>query len=211
MFIGGDRWKIWMINSLTAYKIYSGVFSLAECLTIEEIGKANKKKIGKVAEKGVGEPEVTNHIIRKSDIYFFAENWIARRIQETVINANVAAGWNLQVSDLEPFQFAEYGLGGFYEWHHDSLGGPFEKKGRLTGKVRKLSMSVLINDASEFDGGEFEVAIGYRRNEICTEVVELKSPGDVVVFPSVLDHRVRPITRGVRKSLGCWGAGPPFT
>ena len=200
-----------MINSLIAYKIYSGIFSLAECLTIEEIGKTNKKIIGKVAEKGAEVPEVTNHVIRKSDIYFFAEQWIARRIQETVINANVAAGWNLQVSDLEPFQCAEYGLGGFYEWHHDSLGGPFVKKGRLTGKVRKLSMSVLINDASEFDGGEFEVAVGYRGNEIYTEVVELKNPGDVVVFPSVLEHRVRPITRGVRKSLVCWIAGPPFT
>ena len=34
--------------------------------------------------------------------------------------------------------------------------------------------------------------------------------GDVVVFPSIIPHRVRPIKSGKRYSLVGWYGGPPF-
>ena len=145
-----------MLNSRVAYRVYSDVFSPDDCVKIEEAARKRPKLTGKVAEEGVKQPEIVNREIRDSDIYFFAEEWIARKIQEVVVRANTDAGWNLNVTDLEPFQFGEYGTGGYYDWHLDSLGEPYTDKGRLTGKVRKLSMSVLINDPGEFEGGEFE-------------------------------------------------------
>ena len=34
--------------------------------------------------------------------------------------------------------------------------------------------------------------------------------GSIIVFPSFLQHRVAPITKGIRYSLVAWFLGPPF-
>ena len=39
---------------------------------------------------------------------------------------------------------------------------------------------------------------------------EIKQKGSVVVFPSHLWHRVKPVTKGTRYSLVMWNLGYPF-
>ena len=34
--------------------------------------------------------------------------------------------------------------------------------------------------------------------------------GDVIVFPSFIDHKVAPVTKGIRYSVVAWYGGPPF-
>ena len=34
--------------------------------------------------------------------------------------------------------------------------------------------------------------------------------GDLVVFPSFIEHKVAPVTKGVRYSVVAWYGGPPF-
>ena len=34
--------------------------------------------------------------------------------------------------------------------------------------------------------------------------------GHAIIFASFLNHRVNPVTRGVRQSLVCWFGGKPF-
>ena len=34
--------------------------------------------------------------------------------------------------------------------------------------------------------------------------------GSVIVFPSSMEHRVAPVTKGIRYSVVCWFLGPPF-
>jgi len=34
--------------------------------------------------------------------------------------------------------------------------------------------------------------------------------GTAIIFPAYVMHRVRPITRGVRRSLVAWVSGPPY-
>ena len=72
--------------------------------------------------------------------------------------------------------------------------------------VRKLSMTVLLNES--FEGGDFEFA-SYGKEESTITPLEMKQ-GDVVVFPSFMEHRVAPITKGIRYSLVTWFLGPPF-
>ena len=59
-----------------------------------------------------------------------------------------------------------------------------------------------INHESEFDGGDLE---------LCEEgkVAPLKQ-GHAIFFASFLNHRVKPVTRGTRKSLVMWFGGTPF-
>ena len=76
----------------------------------------------------------------------------------------------------------------------------------MHGHVRKLSMSVLLND--NFEGGAFEFAT-YGKEDCIITPIEVEA-GSVIVFPSWMEHRVAPVTKGIRYSLVTWFVGPPF-
>jgi PKHD-type hydroxylase len=38
----------------------------------------------------------------------------------------------------------------------------------------------------------------------------LNKTGSVIVFPSDTEHRVTPVTKGIRYSLVAWFLGPPY-
>ena len=121
-----------------------------------------------------------------------------RKLEQTMYetNQNHFGFDNMQIT--EQAQYTEYLNGGFYEWHTDN--GINFMNG--TSPVRKISMSLLLNHESEFDGGDLE---------LCEEgkVAPLKQ-GHAIFFASFLNHRVKPVTRGTRKSLVMWFGGTPF-
>jgi PKHD-type hydroxylase len=61
----------------------------------------------------------------------------------------------------------------------------------------------LLNDPAEFTGGEFQIRL---YSEYTAPLVK----GSVIAFPSFLEHRVVPVTSGVRKSATMWLRGPRF-
>ena len=67
-------------------------------------------------------------------------------------------------------------------------------------------MSVILND--NFDGGAFEFA-SYGKEKCEITPIEVAA-GSVIVFPSSMEHRVAPVTKGIRYSVVCWFLGPPF-
>ena len=69
--------------------------------------------------------------------------------------------------------------------------------------VRKVSCSVLLNDSAEFDGGDIQVRAW---NE---ETIKLNQ-GQGLFFVSFFQHRVLPITEGLRRSMVIWYNGPSF-
>lgn len=172
---------------------------------------ANTQEIeGKVAYEVSETDGVTDEKLRKSNIRFIREQWVYEKIQGIIVQANHDAHWNLNITNMEPLQFAEYADGGYYDWHFDALGAPYGENSKYAGKIRKLSMSVLLNESDEFEGGTFEVHAGFKDNAPVSKAAELNHVGDVIVFPSLVPHRVKPVTKGVRKSLVCWVLGPPF-
>ena len=62
-------------------------------------------------------------------------------------------------------------------------------------------MTLLLNDPSEFEGGNLEIA---------GKAFNTMKQGHAIIFASFLQHRVTPVTRGVRKSLVMWFGGEPF-
>jgi PKHD-type hydroxylase len=100
----------------------------------------------------------------------------------------------------EPFQLGCYTAEekDHYKWHTDMAPG-------ANGVPRKLSMSLLLSDPSEFQGGDLEVMTGSDN----IQKLELKK-GRAWFFPSWVLHRVTPVTNGTRRSLVCWVGGPPF-
>ena len=101
------------------------------------------------------------------------------------------------VKVTEQAQFTEYPEGGFYDWHMDS-----DTNMAHEPPVRKISMTLLLNDPSEFEGGHLELMAPGK-------YAELKQ-GHAICFASFLNHRVNKVTRGVRQSLVVWFGGKPF-
>ena len=75
------------------------------------------------------------------------------------------------------------------------------------------------NYATDYRGVPFAVEEGnglmvnpdLQRDKIIGGVCkEIKEQGSLVVFPSYIHHRVKPITKGKRYSLVVWFCGEPF-
>jgi PKHD-type hydroxylase len=63
---------------------------------------------------------------------------------------------------------------------------------------------MLLNTPGvDFEGGDFQTCLAKETN------VPLKR-GQILIFPSFVVHRVKPVTKGIRKSLVIWVTGPGF-
>ena len=71
---------------------------------------------------------------------------------------------------------------------------------------KALDVSSVLSNVKSF---EF-VFKNNRKTKTIVKAKELKNQGDMIVFPSYLWHRVKPVTKGTRKSLVIWFIGPPF-
>lgn len=78
-------------------------------------------------------------------------------------------------------------------WHQDF--------GSRQLKTRKLAVVAVIEASPDLIGGDLQFFDGHAKT------VPLR-PGDVVVFPSFVFHRVIPVERGRRVSLVSWFHGP---
>ena len=152
-----------------------------------------------------------DHKIRISEIIWANDQWLYDILWPYMLQANDKAGWKYNIKAGESCQITRYKKGGFYSFHQDGNGDHLSAYNNPTnaylhGHVRKLSMSVMLND--NFDGGAFEFAT-YGKEE-CTVTPIEATAGSVIVFPSAMEHRVAPVTKGIRYSVVCWFVGPPF-
>ena len=150
---------------------------------------------------------------RDSNIVWMNDRWIYKEIQPYVNQANTNAHWNFNWDWSESCQFTKYKPGQYYDWHCDSWEGEYKEKGPTQGKIRKLSVTVSLSDEKDYDGGELEFDFRNtdphkKRNvRVCKDILP---KGSLVVFPSFVWHRVKPVTKGVRYSLVIWNLGYPF-
>ena len=181
------KWKSWVVETT------GPIFTPKLCQEIIDINKTLKK------ERGTIHGGVSNNEIRKSTVSWIdfdkmqpVYNDINSLIQK--INRNHFGFSGIQIT--ERAQISEYSSGGFYGWHSDT---PIDMAKEPA--VRKLSMTLLLNNPSEFEGGNLEIA---------NKTMLPMKQGYAAVFASFLQHRVTPITKGVRKSLVMWFGGEPF-
>lgn len=96
----------------------------------------------------------------------------------------------------ENFYYLRYEEGNHFNWHLDI--------GAETPTPRKLSLVLQLSDPIDYDGGEFDVLIA--RHHVTAE----RRKGLINAFPSFKIHRVRPVTRGIRRTLTMFASGPNF-
>jgi len=75
-------------------------------------------------------------------------------------------------------------------------------------------MTCQLSDPKDYEGGELEFAIPEVDKGKLTyttfSLPEILPKGSIVVFPSFVWHRVKPVTKGTRYSLVMWNLGYPF-
>lgn len=176
------------------------ILNQKEC---EEIIEQQKLKQLKEAKIGVATKDNDGHYnkkIRNSLVRFIPFDEMKsfyQRIEILVntVNANFF-GYN-DIHLTEPAQFTTYNKKGFYNWHQDTF-----MDGKDNPRVRKISMSILLNKPNEFKGGELEFFSSDKKIKL--------NQGYGVFFASYLVHKVTPITKGTRKSLVMWFGGTPL-
>jgi len=154
---------------------------------------------------------------RNSDVVWLNEPWIYKEVTPFIHEANKNAGWNFQWYCSEILQFTKYRINQFYDWHQDAFMKPFNKPNTLEhGKIRKLSMTCQLTDGSEYEGGELEFDFRHydphERDEAkhLIQAKQILSKGSIIVFPSFVWHRVKPVKKGTRYSLVMWNLGYPY-
>jgi len=209
------------MNISNYYWYFSGVLTPKFCDDV--IAYANQQEETMARTGGYGDRKLSKDEVkdlkrkRNSDLVWLSENWIYKELQPYIHIANKNAGWNFEWDSSEPCQFTKYKLNQYYDWHCDSWDKPYDKPGKHDhGKVRKLSMTCQLTDGSEYEGGELE--FDYRNYEPhmrdesrhLIKAKEILPKGSIVVFPSFVWHRVKPVTKGIRYSLVMWNLGYPF-
>lgn len=135
---------------------------------------------------------------RKTNVVFAPfDFWLGKEMEKIAYEGNSVCKWNYDIQNREAIQFAEYKPGQHYDWHVDY----FPLAGGETD--RKVSVVCLLNDTSEFEGGQFQL-------RLYSEFVAPLEKGSIIAFPSILEHRVTPVTSGVRYSATMWFHGPRF-
>jgi PKHD-type hydroxylase len=85
----------------------------------------------------------------------------------------------------------------------DNASYNFHLDGESREQPYTSKLTCLINTSEEkYEGGEFVIFSG---KEI--EIKEFSTPGSILIFPSIFFHAVKPVTKGIRKSVAMWGFG----
>ncbi len=145
----------------------------------------------------------TNETKRNSNVTFIDDHVILKEFLDVTKRINNNASWNFNIDTIEPLQYGEYNQTQEYGWHVDQHNKPYSD-----GKVRKISFSIFLND--DYTGGEFDLELHSPSVKNRYETFSKLPLNTALFFQSDYWHRVRPVTKGVRKSLVGWVLGPEF-
>jgi PKHD-type hydroxylase len=192
MIITEPKWKSWIVETTTP------LFTPNQCRQIIECGRRQPPQ---KAQVGMGKPggglDTKKRITTISWIPFKEMPEMYDQVNVFIQKANRNHFGFDDIQITENAQFTEYPKGGFYDWHMDS-----DVNMQHEPPVRKISMTVLLSPENQFEGGDLELMAPGK-------YAKLKQ-GHAICFASFLNHRVAPVTRGVRQSLVMWFGGTPF-
>jgi len=184
------------------FVVWQGALSPAECMEIKTVGDSLIPANATINDDQNN--EISN--IRRSKVSWIKEEhlpWLYPRIEYITQQLN-GHHYDFDLWGLnEDLQYTVYDENdqGFYSWHQDSF---TTIKDNIDQRLpRKFSLSILLTDPSEYDGGELKIHDG---NIVNTP----KDQGVAIAFPSWQLHCVTPVTRGQRHSLVVWVTGPRF-
>ena len=82
---------------------------------------------------------------RNSQVTWLKDQKLSTMLMKMVQVINESAGWNFNITGVEPVQFGVYPKGGLYDWHVDQHPRP------IRGVVRKISMTLFMSYPEEYE------------------------------------------------------------
>ena len=174
------------------------MFTPEQCKLIIQAGHKEEPQQAKVGGGKSGKHDTKKRVTTISWIPFakMPEMYKVIENQLSIVNLNHFMFDGVRIT--EPAQFTEYPKRGFYDWHMDL--NAFGQMG--DNPIRKISMTCLLSDPSEFEGGDLVF-------DEKGKTIKLQQ-GQAIFFASFMRHRVETVKKGVRRSLVMWFGGPPF-
>jgi|TARA_Y100000996_G_C22521649_1_gene642731 PKHD-type hydroxylase len=192
MIITEPKWKSWVVETTKP------LFTPEQCQMIIDAGRRQSPQKASVGNgKPGGGVDTKKRTTTISWLPFDEMKPMYNDIDKFIQRANLNHFGFGDVRVTEQAQFTEYPEGGFYDWHMDS-----DVNMAHEPPVRKISMTLLLNHESQFEGGDLELMAPGKRAKL--------TQGNAVIFASFINHRVAPVIRGVRQSLVMWFGGTPF-
>ena len=192
MILKEPKWKSWIVETTTP------LFTPEQCQMIINCGRRQKPQ---KAQIGMNRPggglDTKKRVTTISWIPFKEMEPMYNQVNNFIQKANLNHFGFGDIQITEQAQFTEYPEGGFYDWHMDC-----DVNMAHEPPVRKISMTLLLNHPSEFEGGDLELMSPGKFKKL--------EQGHAMIFASFLNHRVAPVTRGIRQSLVMWFGGKPF-
>ena len=192
MIITEPKWKSWVVETKAP------LFTPEQCQKIIDAGRRQKPQ---QAQVGMNRPEGGIDTKKRTTTISWLPFDEMRPMYEDLNNFIQKANRNHfgfeDVEITEQAQFTEYPEGGFYDWHIDT-----DVNMKHEPPVRKISMTLLLSPENQFEGGDLELMAPGKKANL--------TQGNAIIFASFLNHRVAPVTRGVRQSLVMWFGGTPF-
>jgi PKHD-type hydroxylase len=186
-------------TAMHSYVYWDGWFNDEELQEIINLCNRSELEDGKVLNKNIHNTDVRNSKInfhKPSDENF----WIFNKLNSLIDMVNQKF-YEFDLMGYEYFQYSVYDSKNkeHYDWHIDSSVNIVES--RNGGFHRKLSLTLLLND--DFEGGEFQINTSQPEKIHCPK-------GRAILFPSFELHRVKPVTKGIRRSIVVWVLGPKW-
>jgi|TARA_B110000908_G_C10236809_1_gene443798 PKHD-type hydroxylase len=185
------KWKSYVVETIKP------IFTPEQCQKIINMGHSLPKKTAHIGGKEGHVEDSKTRTSHISWIPFHKLEPMYRTLEESMqrVNRNHFGFEGMQLT--EQAQYTEYPEGGFYNWHSDN-----DIEMKKEPPVRKISMTLLLSNENEFEGGGLELVSPGKKAKL--------TQGNAIFFASFISHRVAPVTRGVRKSLVVWFGGTPF-
>ena len=188
------RWKSYIVQTMKP------IFTPEQCQMIINAGRSEPRNNAEVGnEKGIkgGVYDTKTRTSRISWIPFKKMTEMYKQIEQTMkqTNGNHFGFDGMQITEMA--QYTEYPEGGFYDWHVDN-----DVNFQHEPPVRKISMTCLLSPEHEFEGGDLELI----KEGKVAKIIQ----GQAIFFASFIRHRVKPVTKGNRKSLVMWFGGTPL-
>ena len=187
--ISEPQWKSWIIETKNP------LFNHKQCQDIIECGYRQPAKKGQIGiSKSLTGVDTEKRVSTISWIPFKEMPFLYNELDTFIQKANLNHFGFDDIRITEEAQFTEYSEGNFYDWHMDC-----DVYMKHEPPVRKISMTILLNDPKEFEGGRLELISKGNSKDM--------QQGEAICFASFINHRVTPITKGIRKSLVVWFGG----
>jgi len=172
------------------YLVIPTLLNDAEQLQIKELLNTATFTSGKITATGAALKVKNNEQLDREAYHTKAIN----QVLEKALMTSPIFRESTQPKSILPFLISRYYTNMEYGWHVDS---PLMAVDQNIIRV-DLSITIFLNAASEYEGGELEIETPSGLKTFKLNV------GDAVIYPTTQLHRVKPVTDGVRMVAVSW-------